>query len=320
GRDDRTAPAARRHRGQAVLQAGARPGRPAPRRPAPHPADLPHRRGRPADRGVRRGLARLGPARPAPRTRRPARRPLLRPRPRGPGRRSARRRRPPGRPRPSRRDHHGEHPVTTAPLDPAADAPPGRRSAALTLMPQPGGYLEHTAPALPAGTDAPPARRLAVVNLMPQADVYLDYMAQVLPAGTDVRWLRVRNHPYRSSDQEILAATHHFYDGSLLEDCDALLLTGAAMDINPDFTAATYWDEVVETLRDADGRVGSIAGVCWGAQVVGKVFFDLEKEHFSAKISGVIEMTNIAPEHPLMRGLDDRYWLPQSRYAQMEPK
>ncbi|MEU2180420.1 homoserine O-acetyltransferase/O-succinyltransferase family protein [Streptomyces thermolilacinus] len=177
-----------------------------------------------------------------------------------------------------------------------------------------------TAPTDPTAADAAPARRIAVLNLMPQAEIYSDYMAQVLPAGTDVRWLRVRNHPYRSSDQKILADTHHYYDETTLEDCDALLLTGAAMDINPDFTAATYWDEVVETLRDADGRVGSIAGVCWGAQVVGKVFFDLEKQHFPAKISGVIEMTNLAPEHPLMRGLDDRYWLPQSRYAQMEPK
>lgn len=171
-----------------------------------------------------------------------------------------------------------------------------------------------------AEATAPARRRLAVINLMPQAEIYLDYMAQVLPPGTDVRWIRVRNHPYRSSDQEVLAATHHYYDETTLEDCDALLLTGAAMDLNPDFTAATYWDEVVGTLRDADGRVGSIAGVCWGAQVLGKVFFGIEKQHFPAKISGVVEMTNIAPEHPLTRGLDDRYWLPQSRYAQMEPE
>ncbi|MGP3922725.1 homoserine O-acetyltransferase/O-succinyltransferase family protein [Streptomyces sp. 8N616] len=162
--------------------------------------------------------------------------------------------------------------------------------------------------------------RLAVINLMPQAEIYLDYMAGVLPPGTDVRWIRVRNHPYRSSNQEILEATHRFYDETDLDDCDALLLTGAAMDLNPDFTAATYWDEVVETLRDADGRVGSLAGVCWGAQVVGKVFYGIEKLHFPAKVSGVFEMTNLAPEHPLMRGLDDRYWLPQSRYAQLEPE
>ncbi|MCE7082633.1 homoserine O-succinyltransferase [Streptomyces sp. ST2-7A] len=176
-------------------------------------------------------------------------------------------------------------------------------------------------PNAPTTSDPTPRNgyRLAVINLMPQAEIYLDYMAQVLPPGTDVRWIRVRNHPYRSSNHEILAATHRHYDETDLDGCDALLLTGAAMDLNPDLTAATYWEEIVETLRDADGRVGSIAGVCWGAQVVGKVFYGIEKQHFPAKISGVIEMTNIAPEHPLMRGLDDRYWLPQSRYAQMEP-
>jgi homoserine O-succinyltransferase len=166
----------------------------------------------------------------------------------------------------------------------------------------------------------PPSLRLAVINLMPQAEIYLDYMAAVLPPGTDVRWIRVRNHPYRSSNQQILADTHRFYDETDLDDVDAILLTGAAMDLNPDFTAATYWDEVVETLRDADRHVGSIAGVCWGAQVLGKVFYGIEKQHFPAKVSGVFEMTNLAPGHPLMRGLDDRYWLPQSRYAAMEPK
>ncbi|AWL37034.1 MULTISPECIES: homoserine O-succinyltransferase [unclassified Streptomyces] len=175
----------------------------------------------------------------------------------------------------------------------------------------------------PAGTTddsgAAPRYRLAVVNLMPQAEIYLDYMERVLPPGTEVRWIRVRDHAYRSSDPDILSATHRYYDESAVDECDALLLTGAAVDIDPDLTAATYWDEIVRTLRDADGRVGSIAGVCWGAQVLGKVFYDIDKEHFPAKVFGVLEMTNEAPGHPLMRGLDDRYWLPHSRYARMEP-
>ncbi|TDV56270.1 homoserine O-acetyltransferase/O-succinyltransferase family protein [Actinophytocola oryzae] len=161
---------------------------------------------------------------------------------------------------------------------------------------------------------------LAVLNLMPEAEIYLDYMAGVLPPGTEVRWIRLHKHAYRSSNQDVLARTHRYYEDTDLDACDAVLLTGAAMDLNPDFTAATYWDEVVDTLRDASGRVGSVAGVCWGAQVVGKVFYDIEKQHFQHKVSGVFEMTNLAPEHPLMHGVDDRYWLPQSRYAQLEPK
>ncbi|ELX11418.1 homoserine O-succinyltransferase MetA [Janthinobacterium sp. HH01] len=161
--------------------------------------------------------------------------------------------------------------------------------------------------------------RVAIINLMPQAEVYFDYMARALPPGTEVSWVRVRKHPYRSSNQDILAATHRYYDMTDIDACDAVLLTGAAMDLNPDFTAAAYWDEVVGTLRDASTRVGSIAGVCWGAQVLAKVFYDIDKRHFPAKLSGVFEMHNLRPEHPLMRGLDDRYWLPQSRYAEMEP-
>ncbi|GAA4292730.1 homoserine O-succinyltransferase [Actinokineospora soli] len=161
--------------------------------------------------------------------------------------------------------------------------------------------------------------RLAVLNVMPEAEVYLDYIGDVVPPNTDIEWVRLRNHPYRSSNQEILAATHKFYDDTDIDSCDALLISGSVMDKNPDFTAAHYWDEVVETLRDASTRVGSVAGVCWGAQVVAKVFFDIDKKHFPEKLSGVYEMTNVRPDHELMRGLDDTYWLPQSRYAEMEP-
>lgn len=161
--------------------------------------------------------------------------------------------------------------------------------------------------------------RVAIINLMPQAEVYFDYMAQALPAGTEISWVRVRNHAYRSSNQDILAATHRYYDMTDIDACDAVLLTGSAMDLNPDFTAAAYWDEVGETLRDASTRVGSIAGVCWGAQVLAKVFYGIDKKHFPAKLSGVFEMHNLRPDHPLMRGLDDRYRLPQSRYAEMAP-
>lgn len=161
--------------------------------------------------------------------------------------------------------------------------------------------------------------RVAIINLMPQAEVYLDYMAQALPAGTEVSWIRLREHAYRSSNQDLLAATHRYYDQTDIDACDAVLLTGAAMDMNPDFTAAPYWDEVSATLRDAGTRVGSIAGVCWGAQVLARVFYGIDKQHFPAKLSGVFEMHNLQPGHPLMQGLDDRYWLPQSRYAEMEP-
>ncbi|MEH0971267.1 homoserine O-succinyltransferase [Micromonospora sp. CPCC 205546] len=167
---------------------------------------------------------------------------------------------------------------------------------------------------------SPSPFRLAVLNVMPEAEVYLDYLAGVVPAGTELHWIKVRNHPYNSSNQEILAATHRFYDEVDIDSCDALLLSGSVMDRNPVFTEARYWDEVVETLKDASGRVGSLAGVCWGAQVVAKVFFDIDKKHFSEKLSGVFEMTNLQPEHPLMRGLDDRYWLPQSRYAELDPE
>lgn len=161
--------------------------------------------------------------------------------------------------------------------------------------------------------------RIAILNLMPQAEIYLDYMAQALPAGTDVRWIKLRSHSYSSSNQDILAATHRYYEPAEVEDCDALLLTGSAMDLNPDFLAAKYWNEVCDVLSDASQRLGSIAGVCWGAQVLAKVFYGIDKKHFPAKLSGVFPMQNLRPEHPLMQGLDDRYWLPQSRYAEMEP-
>lgn len=167
---------------------------------------------------------------------------------------------------------------------------------------------------------SPSRFRLAVLNVMPEAEVYLDYIGGVVPPETDLEWIRLRNHPYRSSNQEVLARTHRFYDEADIDACDALLISGSVMDRNPDFTAAHYWDEVVDTLRDASTRVGSVAGVCWGAQVVAKVFFDIDKLHFPEKLSGVFEMTNVQPEHELMRGLDDRFWLPQSRYAQLEPE
>jgi homoserine O-succinyltransferase/O-acetyltransferase len=161
--------------------------------------------------------------------------------------------------------------------------------------------------------------RLAIINLMPQAECYEEYINKVVPIGTEIEWIRVRRHSYNSSNHEILSQTHKYYSECDIDSCDAVLLTGSAMDRDPDLTAARYWGEVVETLQDARGRVGSVAGVCWGAQVVAKSFYGIDKRHFPAKLSGVFEMTNLQPDHRLMRQLDDRYWLPQSRYAEMEP-
>jgi homoserine O-succinyltransferase len=162
---------------------------------------------------------------------------------------------------------------------------------------------------------------LAVVNLMPQAEVYLDYLGALLPPQTSVRWIRVRNHPYKSSDQATLEATHRFFSDVDLEDCDALLVSGSPLD-RPEFALerATYWNELVTELRQASERVGSIGGICWGAFALAKIFYGLEKRVFPRKLHGVFEVQRVTSQHELARGLDDRYGCPQSRYGQIDPE
>jgi homoserine O-succinyltransferase len=66
--------------------------------------------------------------------------------------------------------------------------------------------------------------------------------------------------------------------------------------------------------------VTSTLYVCWAAQAGLKLLYDLPKRTRKQKLSGVYNHQIHDPHHSLLRGFDDEFLAPHSRYADFSPE
>lgn len=130
--------------------------------------------------------------------------------------------------------------------------------------------------------------QLGIVNIMPKAQEYASMLNAAFGqelAEADVHYIRLRDHPYRSSD----VAGYAFFD-ELIRDTqlDLLLMTGAPVEHLP-FAEIHYMAELERILAYAAGHCKSVFGLCFGALALGK-YLGVGKRQFDDKIFGVYAM------------------------------
>ena len=65
----------------------------------------------------------------------------------------------------------------------------------------------------------------------------------------------------------------------------------------------------------ADENVYSTFHICWGAQAGLYYHYGIPKYQFDKKLSGIYAHKVLKPKNPLMRGFDDTFQIPHSRYT-----
>jgi homoserine O-succinyltransferase len=161
--------------------------------------------------------------------------------------------------------------------------------------------------------------QIGVLDLMPQAHEYMPIIRDKLSDDVELIWIRIDGHPYKSTDQVVLANTHISVDAAFDKGLDALIITGAPLDRHH-YDDVHYWQQLqlIITRGMHDGI--PLLGLCWGAMAIGKSLYNIEKIVHANKLFGVYKMKNLAPNHVLYRNLDDEFWCPQSRYASLDNK
>ncbi|QTL36673.1 homoserine O-acetyltransferase/O-succinyltransferase family protein [Pseudoalteromonas viridis] len=159
--------------------------------------------------------------------------------------------------------------------------------------------------------------RIGVINLMPEAEKYPPVLQQVFPDYVELIWIRLKGHPYRSSDQDYLNRTHLYFEPAMLANLDGIIVTGAPLDDKP-FEVCHYWDELRTIVEASAAQVGSVMGICWGAMAVGKILYDLDTAILGQKLYGIYGMRSLVPNHPLHKTCDELIFYPQSRFAAID--
>ncbi|MFQ9984443.1 MAG: homoserine O-acetyltransferase/O-succinyltransferase family protein [Lachnospiraceae bacterium] len=108
------------------------------------------------------------------------------------------------------------------------------------------------------------------------------------------------------------------YDQIAERRLDGLIITGAPVEHLP-FEEVTYWKELQEIMDWSECNVTSTLHICWGAQAGMYHRYGIQKHLLNKKLSGVYEHRVLNRKIPLVRGFDDRFMAPHSRYTSVDP-
>ncbi|ANO33836.1 homoserine O-succinyltransferase [Vibrio breoganii] len=164
--------------------------------------------------------------------------------------------------------------------------------------------------------------RVLLLNLMPKKIETETQFLRLLsnsPLQVDVELLRIDNRPSKNTPTEHLDTFYRQFEGVKGRNFDGLIITGAPLGL-VQFEDVIYWEHLQSIMNWAKEHVTSTLYVCWAAQAGLKLLYDLPKRTRKEKLSGVYEHFTQDQHHPILRGFDDTFLAPHSRYADFSPE
>ncbi|MCA1745300.1 MAG: homoserine O-succinyltransferase [Bacteroidales bacterium] len=161
--------------------------------------------------------------------------------------------------------------------------------------------------------------RILILNLMPLKIVTESHLLRVLsnsPLQVEVELLMTSMHAPRNTPEEHLVAFYNTFKEVKDRFFDGLIITGAPIELM-DFEQVTYWPELCEIMEWSKTHVTSTFHICWGAQAGMYYHYGVKKYELSKKVFGVFEHNVVVPTEPLLRGFDDHFFAPHSRYTEV---
>ncbi|MCC5451493.1 homoserine O-succinyltransferase [Rheinheimera sp. UJ51] len=161
--------------------------------------------------------------------------------------------------------------------------------------------------------------RIAILNLMPNKIVTEIQLLRLLansPLQLDIELLRIDDHVSKHTSESHLNCFYRYFSDVQDQNYDGLIITGAPLGL-VNYEDVTYWQQFGEILRWADTHVTSTLFLCWAAHAALYHYYGLQREIRGEKLSGVYWQDVKQPLSPLVRGFDDQFLVPHSRYAQV---
>lgn len=163
-------------------------------------------------------------------------------------------------------------------------------------------------------------QRIVILNIMPVKQTTETHLLRLLsntPLQIEIDLIHPRNHTSKNTPLEHLQTFYKTFDQIREHRYDGLIITGAPLGfIN--FEDVNYWEELREIMDWAETHVTSTLYLCWGAQAALYHFYGIEKKLLETKMFGVFKHRVLDRNIPLVRGFDDNFPAPHSRYMHIE--
>lgn len=159
--------------------------------------------------------------------------------------------------------------------------------------------------------------RIGLLNLMPlKEDTELQLLRSLsnTPLQVDVAFVTMTSHESKNTSTSHLNKFYVTYDDIKRQKFDGFIITGAPIEQLP-FEEVDYWDELKAIMEWTKTHVTSTIHLCWGAQAALYYHYGIDKVMLPEKLFGVYEHHVMNRKIPLVRGFDDVFHAPHSRYT-----
>ncbi|MGN0642092.1 MAG: homoserine O-succinyltransferase [Huintestinicola sp.] len=161
--------------------------------------------------------------------------------------------------------------------------------------------------------------KIAILNLMPKKIVTETQILRLLsntPIQVDIEFLMTASHVSKNTPLSHLNKFYTTFDKIKDQRFDGLIITGAPVEQIP-FEEVDYWSELCEIMDWSTTNVFSTFHICWGAQAGLYYHYGIPKYPLSQKMFGVFPHKIEMPNHPLVRGFDEQFFVPHSRHTEV---
>lgn len=159
-----------------------------------------------------------------------------------------------------------------------------------------------------------------ILNLMPTKEATETQLLRHLsntPLQLNVDFIYMKSHKSKNTQANHLETFYKTFDDIKDKRYDGLIITGAPVETLP-FEEVDYWEELTKIFVWKESHVYSTLHLCWGAQAGLYFRYGIEKWlRKEGKLSGIFSQDVIARTSPLMRGFDDSFMAPHSRYTEV---
>lgn len=161
--------------------------------------------------------------------------------------------------------------------------------------------------------------RIAILNLMPLKSVTETQLLRLLgnsPLQVEIVLLYPDSHTSKNTSQEHLANFYNTFEDIKHQKFDGMIITGAPVELL-EFEELSYWKELQEIMDWTRRNVFSTMHICVGAQAGLYHHYGVPKYPLKSKMFGVFPHTVNRKNVPLLRGFDDEFYVPHSRYTEV---
>ena len=161
---------------------------------------------------------------------------------------------------------------------------------------------------------------IVLLNLMPTKITTETQFSRLLgntPLQVRLELMHTVTHRAKNVSQDHLLSFYKSFDELKDRKFDGMVITGAPVELM-EFEDVDYWPELERIMEWSKTNVHSTLHICWGAQAGLYYHYGIQKRPLPEKMFGVFEHQADYKRSILMRGFDDKFWVPHSRHTTVD--